>query len=110
MNRLFKWGGIGFLVGVAVVGWKVGEQLTPAQAAMIPGLVFGFIFAVGVSAIALSAQRARVDVYHHNVTETPVEPQKQPQRMIPARPTSYIVIDDLAQLQTATQQRLEVTR
>lgn len=101
---------IGALALVAVLGWKVGEQLTPAQAAMIPGLVFGFIFAVGVAAIALSAQRDRVDVYHHNVTETHVEPQKQPVAMIPARPTSYIVIDELAQLQTVQQQRLEVTR
>ncbi len=101
---------IGALALVAVLGWKVGEQLTPAQAAMVPGVVFGFIFAVGVSAIALSAQQARVDVYHHNVTETPVEPQKQPQRAIAARPTSYIVIDDLAQLQTAAQSRIEVSR
>ena len=109
MNRLFKWGGIGFLALVAVLGWKVGEQLTPAQAAMIPGLVFGFIFAVGVAAIALSAQRGRVDVYHH-VTETHVEPQKQPVAMIPARPIGYVVVDNTAQLQTVQQQRLEVRR
>lgn len=102
--------GIGFLIFVAVAGWKLGEMFTPSQLSMALGVIFGLMAAIPAALIAGSAQRARVDVYHHNATETPQEPQKQPVAMIPARPIGYVVVDNTAQLQTVQRNRIEVSR
>lgn len=83
---------ISVITFVCVVGWQIGGKLTPAQAAMVPGLVFGFVFAIGVSAIALTVRRnARIDVRIRISQEMPMEAKRQPQRLS-VQPTRYTVV------------------
>ena len=103
--------GIGFLVLVSAAGWKVGEHMSTDALGMALGVIFGMMAGIPAALIALSASRnVRHDHYHHRDNETPQKPRKQPQRAIAARPTSYIVVGESEQLQSAQQPRIEVRR
>lgn len=97
------------LIVVAVAGWVLGGMLSSNALLLALGVVLGLMGGIPAMLIVL-AKPQRHEHYHHVITETPTEPQKQPVALIPAS-TRYIVLDnEKAQLQAATQLRIEVSR
>ena len=95
---------------VVVVGWQIGGIISIHTMTLFFGFLFGAF--VGIPAMLIIAKRAqtvRHDHYHHEPTEAPREPQKQPMQLT-AKPTRYTVIASRPALPTVAQSRLEVSK
>jgi hypothetical protein len=102
--------GIGAFTLVAYVGWQLGGILSSDALGMALGCIFGLMAGIPMALIAMSAQKQRVDVYHHKVKQSPTQPTEQPTARITARPQRYIVVGQDAARLTVGQGKIEVTR
>jgi len=97
------------LILLCLTAWRVGANASNNAMMLMTGMIFGSMVGIPAMLIVL-AKPQRHEHYHRVITETPTEPQQQPVALIPAS-THYIVLDDeKAQLQAATQLRIEVSR
>ncbi len=100
---------VGFCTLAAFAWWLGG--IIPQQAyTLFLGVLLGSFVGIPVMLmLATKPRNQRIDVYHHEAAQKPVEAQKQTLRLV-APETRYIVLSSLAALPAVTQKQLEVGR
>jgi len=95
---------------VCAVGWQIGGMIPAHTIAIFGGFIFGgFVGIPAALILATKIRNQRIDVYHHEATQKPVEAQKPVQRLLIPE-TRYTVLSNRAALPATTYKRLERTR
>jgi len=107
MNHIIKLAGFCTLAAFA---WWLGGIIPKQAFTLFFGVLLGSFVGIPAALIlAAKPRNRRVDVYHHEATQKPVEAQKQAQQLL-APETRYTVLSSRAALPAVTQKQLEVGR
>lgn len=100
---------VGFCTLAAFAWWLGG--IIPKQAfTLFFGVLLGSFVGIPAALIlATKLRNQRIDVYHHEATQEPVEAQKPVQRLL-TQETRYTVLSSRAALPTVAQKQFEVGR
>jgi len=95
---------------VCAVGWQIGGMISAHTITIFGGFIFGAFVGIPVMLIlATKLRNQRIDVYHHEAAQKPVEAQKPVQPLLIPE-TRYTVLSSRAALPAVAQKQLEVRR
>lgn len=107
MNHIIKLAGFCTLAAFA---WWLGGIIPKQAFTLFFGVLLGSFVGIPVMLmLATKPRNQRIDVYHHEATQKPVEAQK-PVRQLLIPETRYTVLSSRAALPTVAQKQLEVGR
>ena len=95
---------------IAAFAWWLGGIIPKQAFTLFLGVLLGSFVGIPVMLmLATKPRNQRVDVYHHEAAQKPVEAQKSVRRLV-APETRYTVLSSRAALPTVAQKQLEVGR
>lgn len=107
MNDIIKFAGFCTLAAFA---WWLGGIIPKQAFILFLGVLLGFFVGIPVVLmLATKPRNQRIDVYHHEAAQKPVEAQKPVQRLL-TQETRYTVLSSRAALPAVAQKQLEVGR
>jgi len=100
---------VGF-TAFCVFAWWLGGIIPQQAFTLFFGVLLGSFVGIPAALIlAAKIRNQRIDVYHHEAAQKPVEAQKPVQRLLIPE-TRYTVLSNRAALPATTYKRLERTR
>jgi len=107
MNHIIK---LAAFAALCIFAWWLGGIIPQQAFTLFLGVLLGSFVGIPVMLmLATKPRNQRVDVYHHEAAQKPVEAQKPVQQLLIPE-TRYTVLSSRAALPTVTQKQLEVGR